>query len=202
MAPTHHSHWNTGTGASGTIRAQQSRRSSAGEWRFLAVDSNCWKWRTKGDLLFSSTFSSGVFDGSNSSPVSWPALSESTKASPKSPFSDSLKTLSDGSVSVSQGTGTASAFHRDNSHRDGGQWGGFGSQSHGANSNRRGNCCPHPRGDQNQDWKPHTRRGNMPPQRVPARPFIPHTYPPFIPTLNSLGGFVMFLTNDPRLKHG
>ncbi|CAN4124177.1 unnamed protein product [Withania somnifera] len=43
--------------------------------------------------------------------VSWPALSESTKASPKSSSSDSLKTLSDGSVSLSQGTGMASASH-------------------------------------------------------------------------------------------
>ncbi|MCD9638230.1 hypothetical protein HAX54_022077 [Datura stramonium] len=213
--------------------------------------------------------------------VSWPALSESTKASPKSPSSDSLKTLSDGSVSVSQGMGMASASHRqantnnvnpntilnhvvpsrqrsmkrgggnsnhnatanggsqqqaqgfeveiilsnsaksgnsgaesssrDNSHRDGGQLGGFGSQSHGGNdhqhqrnSNRRGNVGPHPRGDgtyhhgfggrrdqerRNQDWKPHRSWGNrdahMQPQRVPARPFMggpPHTSPPFIPT--------------------
>ncbi|KAL2504386.1 La-related protein 1C [Abeliophyllum distichum] len=38
--------------------------------------------------------------------VSWPALSESTRASPKkSPSSDSLKALSDGPVSLSQGTG-------------------------------------------------------------------------------------------------
>nr|XP_018622525.1 la-related protein 1C-like isoform X2 [Nicotiana tomentosiformis] len=213
--------------------------------------------------------------------VSWPALSESTKASPKSPSSDSLKALSDGSVSVSQGTEMASSSHRqansnnanpnlmsnhvgptrqrsmkrgggysnhnasanggfpqqqaqgseveivtnnsgksgnfgaefssrDTSHRDGGQSGGFGSQSHGGNenqhqrtSNRRGNVDPHPRGDGaynhgyggrrdqergNQDWKPHRGWGNrdapMQPHRVPARPFMggpPHTSPPFIP---------------------
>ncbi|XP_055803854.1 la-related protein 1C-like [Solanum dulcamara] len=214
--------------------------------------------------------------------VSWPALSDSTKASPKFPSSDSLKTLYDGSVSVSQGTGMASASHRqantnnvnpntmlnhvvpsrqrsmkrgggnsnhnasanggfsqqqpqgfevetvlnnsvksgnsgaesssrDNSHRNGGQWGGFGSQSHGGsdyqhqrNANRRGNVGPHPRGDgtyhngyggrrdqerRNQDWKPHRSWGNrdahMQPQRGPARPFMggpPHTSPPFIST--------------------
>ncbi|XP_016487722.1 la-related protein 1C-like [Nicotiana tabacum] len=213
--------------------------------------------------------------------VCWPALSDSTKASPKSSSSESLKALSDGSVSVTQGTGMASSSHgqantnnanpnstlnhvaptrqrsmkrgggysnhnasanggfsqqqgqsseaeivfnksgksgnsgadsssKDNSHRDGGQWGGFGSQSHGGhehqhqrNSNRRGNVGPHPRGDGtyhlgyggrrdqergNQDWKPHRGWGNrdahMQPQRVPARPFMggpPHTSPPFIP---------------------
>ncbi|XP_055803186.1 la-related protein 1C-like [Solanum dulcamara] len=214
--------------------------------------------------------------------VSWPALSDSTKASPKLPSSDSLKTLSDGSVSVSQGTGMASASHRqantnnvnpntvlnhvvpsrqrsmkrgggnsnhnasvnggfsqqqpqgfevetvlnnsgktgnygaesssrDNSHRDGGQWGEFGSQSHGGNdyqhqrnANRRGNVGPHPRGNgtyhnghggrrdqerRNQDWNPHRGWGNrdahMQLQRGPARPFMgppPHTSPPFMPT--------------------
>lgn len=36
--------------------------------------------------------------------VSWPALTESAKASPKSPSSDSLKALSDGSVSGPQGS--------------------------------------------------------------------------------------------------
>ncbi|MCD7454356.1 hypothetical protein HAX54_024445 [Datura stramonium] len=247
------------------------------------------------------TFDNGSGDGSNSSvakkpawnkpsngaadvspvmgAVSWPALSESTKASTKSPSSDSLKTLSDGSVSVSQGTVMAPASHRqantnnvnpntmlnhvvprqrsmkrgggnsnhnasanggfpqqqtqgfeveivlnnsgksgnsgaesssrDNG-RDGGQWGGFGSQSHGGNdhqhqrnSNRRGNVGPHPRGDgtyhhgyggrrdqerRNQDWKPHRSWGNrdahMQPQRGPARPFMgaPLMSPPFIPT--------------------
>ncbi|CAN4123512.1 unnamed protein product [Withania somnifera] len=208
--------------------------------------------------------------------VSWPALSESTKASPKSSSSDSLKTLSEGSVSLSQGTGMTSASYRqantnnvnhvvpsrqrsmkhgggnsihnasanggfsqlqvqgfkgetalgnsgksgnssaefssrDNNHSNGGQWGGFGSQSHGGNdhqhqrnSNRRGSVGPHPRGDvkyhhgygsrhdqehRNQDWKPHRGWGNrdahIQPQRGPARPFMggpPHTSPPFIPT--------------------
>ncbi|MCD7459646.1 hypothetical protein HAX54_041563 [Datura stramonium] len=93
-------------------------------------------------------------------------------ASPKSPSSDSLKTLSDGSVSVSQGHGMPSASHRDNSRRDGGQCGEFGLQSDCANSNRRGNCCPQPCGDRDQDWKPHKNWGNMPPQRVPARPWM------------------------------
>ncbi|XP_049393958.1 la-related protein 1C-like isoform X1 [Solanum stenotomum] len=215
--------------------------------------------------------------------VSWPALSDSTKASPKLPSSDSLKSLSDGSVSVTEGTGMASASHRqantnnvnpntmlnhvvpsrqrsmkrgggnsnhnasanggfsqqqaqgfevetvlnnstksgnsgaesssrdNNNYRNGGQWGGFGSQSHGGNdyqhqrnANRRGNVGPHPRGDgtyyngyggrrdqdrRNPDWKPHRSWGNrdahMQPQRGPARPFMvgpPHTSPPFIPT--------------------
>ncbi|XP_004233568.2 la-related protein 1C isoform X1 [Solanum lycopersicum] len=215
--------------------------------------------------------------------VSWPALSDSTKASPKLPSSDSLKSLSDGSVSVTQGSGMASASHRqantnnvnpntmpnhvvpsrqrsmkrgggnsnhnasanggfsqqqtqgfevetvhnnsvksgnsgaesssrdNNNYRNGGQWGGFGSQSHGGNdfqhqlnANRRGNVGPHPRGDgmyhngyggrrdqdrRNQDWKPQRSWGNrdarMQPQRGPARPFMggpPHTSPPFIPT--------------------
>ncbi|CAN4123660.1 unnamed protein product [Withania somnifera] len=207
--------------------------------------------------------------------VSWPALSESTKASPKSCSSDSLKTLSDGSVSLSQGTRVASTSHRqantsnvnhvvpsrqrsmkrsggnsnhnasandgfsqlqtqgfegettlsnsgksgnsgaesssrDNSHSNGGQWGGFGSQSHGGNdhqhqrnSNRRGSVGPHPHGDgtyhhgyggrrdqecRNPDWKLHrgwrNRDAHMQPQRGPARPFMggpPHTSPPFIP---------------------
>ncbi|KAL2457642.1 La-related protein 1C [Forsythia ovata] len=50
--------------------------------------------------------------------VSWPALSESTRASPKkSPSSDSLKALSDGPVSLSQGTGVgfSSTRKQDNS---------------------------------------------------------------------------------------
>ncbi|KAK4710128.1 hypothetical protein R3W88_004641 [Solanum pinnatisectum] len=215
--------------------------------------------------------------------VSWPALSDSTKASPKlsSSSSDLLKTPSR-SVSLSQGPGMASASHRqantnnvnpdtmlnhvvpsrqrsmkrsggnsnhnasvngvfslqqaqgfeletvlnnsgktgnsgvesssrDYSHRDGGQWGGFGAQSHGGidhqhqrNANRRGNVGPHPRGDgtyqngyggrrdqerRNQDWKPQrgwvNRDAHMQPHRGPARSYMggpPHTSPPFIPT--------------------
>ncbi|KAM3342921.1 la-related protein 1C isoform X1 [Capsicum galapagoense] len=213
--------------------------------------------------------------------VSWPALSESTKASPKSSSDDSLKDLSGGPLSLSQGTGMASASHtqantknvnpntmlnhvvpsrqrsmkrgggnsnhnnvsansgfsqqkeqglevgtvnnsgkpgncgvgsssRDNSHRDGGQWGfqshGGNDHQHQRNTNRRGNVGPHPRGDgtyhhgyggrrdqerRNQDWKPHRSWGNrdshMEPQRGPARPFMggpphPSPPPPFIPT--------------------
>ncbi|CAK9156963.1 unnamed protein product [Ilex paraguariensis] len=41
--------------------------------------------------------------------VSWPPLSESTKASPKSSSTDSLKALSDGSVSLLQGSEIASS---------------------------------------------------------------------------------------------
>ncbi|KAL6959903.1 hypothetical protein U1Q18_040052 [Sarracenia purpurea var. burkii] len=41
--------------------------------------------------------------------VSWPALSESTRASPKSFSSDSLKALPDGSFPISQGTGIVSS---------------------------------------------------------------------------------------------
>ncbi|MCD7451987.1 hypothetical protein HAX54_014597 [Datura stramonium] len=182
MALTHHSHRNTGTGAGGTIISQQSRRSSAVrgvslQWTQIVGSGEPKETSSSAPLSpptsceqFVHSCDNGISsDDSNNSPVSWPTLSESTKASPKSPFSDS--------VSVSQGMGMASA-----SHRDGGQWGGFESQSHGANSNRRGNCCAHPRGDRNRDWKPHTSWGNMPSQRVPTRPFIPHTYPPFIPT--------------------
>ncbi|KAM3342898.1 la-related protein 1C isoform X1 [Capsicum galapagoense] len=108
------------------------------------------------------------------------------------------------------GNSGAESSSRDNSHRDGGQW---GSQSHGGNdhqhqrnANRRSNAGPHPRGDgayhhgyggrrdqerRNQDWKPHRSWGNrdshMQPQRGPPRPFMegpPHTSPPppFIPT--------------------
>ncbi|KAL6993400.1 hypothetical protein U1Q18_011516 [Sarracenia purpurea var. burkii] len=147
--------------------------------------------------------------------VSWPALSESTRASPKSSFSDSLKALPDASVLVSQvitnntnpsiasnqetlasqksmkrgggssggsvtanggvtqpaiplplfvetpsdnggkpGSSVPESSSRDQAHKDSGQRGGFGSQSHSGNdhvqqrnSYRRGNGSPHSRGD-------------------------------------------------------
>ncbi|KAL3525231.1 hypothetical protein ACH5RR_013603 [Cinchona calisaya] len=202
--------------------------------------------------------------------VSWPALSESTRAFTKS-SSDSLKTLSDVSVPVvSQGTGMASPpalkqgtntrtsstqnhapFNRqrsikrggnsssnalanggptqlpsprasggdtgpnnsgkptnfgadssptENPHRDGGQRGGVGSQSHSGNEHqqqrnpfRRGTGGPHPRGDGShyhgyggrrgdqdrgsQDWNPNRSFGSgrdtyIQPPRVASRPFI------------------------------
>ncbi|PSS29995.1 La-related protein like [Actinidia chinensis var. chinensis] len=53
--------------------------------------------------------SNGVELGPVMGGVSWPALSESTRASPKSTSSDSLKPLSDGSVSISLGTGIVSS---------------------------------------------------------------------------------------------
>ncbi|KAL3527246.1 hypothetical protein ACH5RR_011902 [Cinchona calisaya] len=213
--------------------------------------------------------------------LSWPALSESTRASPKS-SSESLKNLSDPVSQVPMGTGAASpsahkqgtnsnassnstpnhasynrqrsmnkrgggnpsnstpanggpsqlpsprgsrvetasdnsgkpansvvdSSPRDNTHRDGGQRGGFGSQSHGGNEHqqqrnsiRRGSGGPHPRGDGshhhgyggrrgdqdrgNQEWNPNRSFGNrdthMQPQRVASRPFIrapPPTPPP------------------------
>ncbi|XP_027077790.1 la-related protein 1C-like [Coffea arabica] len=210
---------------------------------------------------------------------SWPALSESTRASPKS-SSESLKTLSDVSVPVSQATGMASpSAHKqginantnssstpnhapynrqrsmkrgggsgnpssnasanggpsqlpsprssgvetgsnnsgktanpvsDSSHREGGQRGGVGSQSHSGNDHQqqrnsfkrgsggpRGDGSHHHgyggrRGDQdrgNQDWNPNRSFGggrdtHMQSQRVASRPFIrgPHpTPPPFMP---------------------
>ncbi|XP_059293017.1 la-related protein 1C [Lycium ferocissimum] len=211
--------------------------------------------------------------------VSWPALSESTKASPKA---DLLKALPEGSDALSQGTGMtfppsqkqvnpknvntnstpnhaptrqrsikrgggnqsnypssnggfpqqqplqgsvveitqnnsgksgnsgAESTLRVNNHRDGGQRGGFGSQSPGGNehqqhrsSYRRGNGGPHPRGDGsyhhgyggrrdqergNQDWNPNrsfgSRDANMQPQRGPTGPFFrgpPHASPHFMP---------------------
>nr|GMD89761.1 la-related protein 1C-like [Ipomoea batatas] len=201
--------------------------------------------------------------------VSWPALSESTKASPKSVSYDPLKTPLDGSVPPPQGTGIAPSsspkpvhtnnsttpnstpnhvparqrsskragggnssntalangsvsqpqqlqsmvvemapnsagkpgvepYSRDNVHRDGGQRGGFGSQSIGGNENqytrsspRKGNGRPRPRGDGsyhhghgggrdqergNQEWNANRSFGNrdahLQPLRVPSRPFL------------------------------
>nr|GMD53397.1 la-related protein 1C-like [Ipomoea batatas] len=112
--------------------------------------------------------------------------------------------------SEKSGNSGAELSSRDNVHRDGGQRGGFGSQSHGGNehqhhrsNNRRGNGGPRPRGDGSynhghggardqdrggQEWTPNRnfsgRDAHMqPPQRFPARPFIrgPPTPPPFIP---------------------
>lgn len=108
--------------------------------------------------------------------------------------------------SVKSGNSGAESSSRDNNnYRNGGQWGGFGSQSHGGNdyqhqlnANRRGSVGPHPRGDgmyhnghggrRDQERQPHRGWGNrdahMQPQRGPARPFMgapPHTSPPYIP---------------------
>lgn len=213
--------------------------------------------------------------------LSWPALSESTRPSPKS-SSDSLKTHTDISISAPQtiqGSGIASptpnkqgnnsnanpsstpnhapynrqrsmkrnsgnssnsiaaanggfsqlpsprgsggemtsnnsgrhgnsgsdSSSRENTHRDGGQRGSYGSQSHGGNehhqqrnSYRRGNGGTHPRGDgshhhgyggrrgdqdrANQDWNQNRGFGgrdtHMQPQRVPSRPFMRGPPPP------------------------
>ncbi|PSS21409.1 La-related protein like [Actinidia chinensis var. chinensis] len=214
--------------------------------------------------------------------VSWPALSESTRASPKSASSDSMK---DGSVLVSQGTGISSSSSssqkqvitdntnpslapnhvtltsqksmkrsggstsgsvtangglslpvpplslvveipsnnagklgssvpetssRDHTHKEGGQRGGYGSQSHDGNdqiqhrnSYRRGNGTPHPRGDgsyhhnyggrREQDRGNHGRNSHrsfngrdahVQPQRLGPRGFMgppPRSSTPFIP---------------------
>lgn len=95
---------------------------------------------------------------------------------------------------------------RDNTHRDGGQRGSFGSQSHSGSGNehqprntfRRGNGGPHPRGDgshhhgyggrrgdqdrANQDWNPNRgfggRDAHMQPQRAASRPFMRGPPPP------------------------
>lgn len=57
--------------------------------------------------------SNGVLEvGTVMGAVSWPALSESTRASPKSSSSDSVRAHSDGSVLISQGTGIASSSHK------------------------------------------------------------------------------------------
>ncbi|KAA8547541.1 hypothetical protein F0562_003970 [Nyssa sinensis] len=215
---------------------------------------------------------------------SWPALSESTRASPKS-SSESLKTLSDGSASQVSGVGIASSSSqkqiitnnantsltqnhatparqkvtrrvsgsssgsvsdnggslqpplpspgsavempsnnagksgsvllesspREHTHKESGQRGGFGSQSHSGNDHtqqrssfRRGNGGPHPRGDGsyhhnygnrrdqdrgNHDWNPHHRSFNgrdahMQPQRVVPRSYNrppPPSSPQFMP---------------------
>ncbi|GFY80409.1 winged-helix DNA-binding transcription factor family protein [Actinidia rufa] len=202
--------------------------------------------------------------------VSWPALSESTRASPKSAPSDSMK---DGSVLVSQkqvitdnanpslapnhatltsqksmkssggsasesvtangglsqpvptpalvveipsnnagkpGSSVPETSSRDHTHKEGGQRGGYGSQSHGGNdqiqhrnSYRRGYGTPHPRGDgsyhhnyggrREQDHGNHGRNSHrsfngrdahVQPQRVGPRGFMgppPHSSTPFIP---------------------
>ncbi|GFY87943.1 hypothetical protein Acr_05g0015820 [Actinidia rufa] len=60
-------------------------------------------------LVWNKPSNGAVEVGSVMGAVSWPALSESTRVSPKSSSSDSLKPLSDGSVSVSQGTGIVSS---------------------------------------------------------------------------------------------
>uniref|UniRef100_A0A0V0IQV0 Putative la-related protein-like n=1 Tax=Solanum chacoense TaxID=4108 RepID=A0A0V0IQV0_SOLCH len=296
----HHSHWNT----TADTAPQQSNRSEAAArgvyspWAQIGQSesniqvvhfSDCsLSEQVDGCAFESDTNSNGAKKtvwnkpsngAADVSPVmgalSWPALSDSTKASFKSSSSsDSLRTLPNGSVSETQVTGMASASHRqsntnnanpntmlnhvvpsrqrsmkrgggnsnhnasangvfsqqqahgfevetvnnsgksgnygaefssrDNNRRDGGQWGGFGAQSHGGNdhqhqrnANRRGNVGPHPRGDgpyhngyggRREDWKPHrgwgTRDAHMLPQRGPARPFMgapPHTSPPYIP---------------------
>ncbi|KAI8017601.1 La-related protein 1C [Camellia lanceoleosa] len=57
--------------------------------------------------------SNGVVEvGTVMGAVSWPALSESTRASPKSSSSDSVRAHSDGSVLISQGTGIASSSQK------------------------------------------------------------------------------------------
>ncbi|XP_006361945.1 la-related protein 1C-like [Solanum tuberosum] len=302
----HHSHWNTtaDTAPQQSSRSEAAARGVYSPWAQIGQSesniqvvhfSDCsLSEQVDGCAFESDTNSNGAKKtvwnkpsngAADVSPVmgalSWPALSDSTKASFKSSSSsDSLRTLPNGSVSETQVTGMASASHRqantnnanpntmlnhvvpsrqrsmkrgggnsnhnasangvfsqqqahgfevetvnnsgksgnygaefssrDNNRRDGGQWGGFGAQSHGGNdhqhqrnANRRGNVGPHPRGDgtyhngyggrrdqerQNQDWKPHRGWGNrdahMQPQRGPARPFMgapPHTSPPYIP---------------------
>ncbi|MCE5166972.1 hypothetical protein HAX54_031878, partial [Datura stramonium] len=109
MAPTHHSHRNTGTGVDGPISAQQSRQSLAvnvvsfGELEVTFSSAPLSPPASCEQVVHSSD--NGSSNHSNSSLISWPTLPKSTKAPPKSPSYDSLKILLDGSVCVSQGTG-------------------------------------------------------------------------------------------------
>lgn len=104
-----------------------------------------------------------------------------------------------------QGNSSSDLSSRENTHRDGGQRGSYGSQSHGGNEHhqqrnsfRRGNGGAHPRGDgshhhgyggrrgdqdrANQDWNQNRgfggRDAHMQPQRVPSRPFMRGPPPP------------------------
>ncbi|XP_015066413.1 la-related protein 1C-like isoform X1 [Solanum pennellii] len=296
----HHSHWNTtaDTAPQQSSRSEEAARGVYSPWAQIGQSesniqvvhfSDCsLSEQVDGCAFESDTNSNGAKKTVWNKPsngtadvspvmgaISWPALSDSTKASFKS-SSDSPRTLPDGSVSETQVTGMAAASHRqantnnanpntmlnhvvpsrqrsmkrgggnsnhnisangvfsqqqahgfevetvlnnsgksanygaefssrDNNRRDGGQWGGFGAQSHGGNdhqhqrnANRRGNFGPHPRGDgmyhnghggrRDQERQPHRGWGNrdahMQPQRGPARPFMgapPHTSPPYIP---------------------
>lgn len=111
----------------------------------------------------------------------------------------------------SAGKSSVESYSKDNVHRDGGQRGGFGSQSFGGSENqytrsspRKGNGRPRPRGDGsyhhahggngrdqergNQEWTANRsfgRDAHLQPLRVPSRPFlrVPPPSPPFIPPL-------------------
>ncbi|KAL3344333.1 hypothetical protein AABB24_023657 [Solanum stoloniferum] len=247
----HHSHWNTtaDTAPQQSSRSEAAARGVNSPWAQIGqsesniqavhfsdcslseeVDGCAFESDTNSNGAKKTVWNKPSNGAADVSPVmgalSWPALSDSTKASFKSSSSssDSVRTLPDGSVSETQVTGMASASHRqantnnanpntmlnhvvpsrqrslkrgggnsnhnasangvfsqqqahgfevetvnnsgksgnygaefssrDNNRRDGGQWGGFGAQSHGGNdhqhqrnANRRGNVGPHPRGD-------------------------------------------------------
>lgn len=113
-------------------------------------------------------------------------------------------------ISGKPSTAAGESNSKNHSHKEAGQRGGFGSQSHSGsdhqqqrNSFRRGNGGPHPRGDGsshhnyggrhqdrgNQDWNPHRNFGrdtHIQPHRVLSSPrggYIrpPHATTPFIP---------------------
>ncbi|XP_059623436.1 la-related protein 1C-like isoform X2 [Cornus florida] len=95
--------------ASAVVSASSSPEESAVESQAEYSDNS----NGNGNAAKKSAWSKPSNGGADGGPVmgafSWPALSESTRASPKSSSSESLKALSDGSISASQGIGIASS---------------------------------------------------------------------------------------------
>ncbi|CAH9105824.1 unnamed protein product [Cuscuta europaea] len=125
-------------------------------------------------------------------------------------------------VESAPGKSNVESHSRDNVFKEGGQVGGFGSQSHGGNDQhyvrgsprKGGNNRPRPRGDGtyhqergNQDWNHNRSYGNrdahLQPLRVPSRPFLrgpPPPSPPFISPLmpmRPMGSHMMYPVPPP-----
>ncbi|GFY87922.1 hypothetical protein Acr_05g0015610 [Actinidia rufa] len=195
------------SGEASAVNSPQSKRAAAARGVAAARRGRSGSSNAAKKLVWNKPSNGAVEVGSVMGAVSWPALSESTRASPKSSSSDShsLKPLSDGSVSVSQlfRSHLQKTLHTRKVDKGEGLGNLIVGNDHPQqrNSFRRGSGGPYPWGDgyyhhnvggkrdEDREWNSHRsfsgRDAHMHPQRGVPRGVIrppPHNSIPFIPS--------------------